>query len=72
VCVAGLAGQVALSDPCVEGVDPQRIPMLVGEAAGAGPMVPQGTPVTNLLLSQPGGRSGPTLPTPRRPIAGRS
>lgn len=54
VCVAVLDGPVDLSHPCFEGADLQRIPTLVGEAAGAGPMSLHGTHVTSLLFGQPG------------------
>jgi cyanobactin maturation PatA/PatG family protease len=54
VCVAILDGPVDLSHPCFEGADLQRIPTLVGEAAGAGPMSLHGTHVTSLLFGQPG------------------
>lgn len=54
VCVAILDGPVDLSHPCFEGADLQRIPTLVGEAAGAGLMSLHGTHVTSLLFGQPG------------------
>jgi cyanobactin maturation PatA/PatG family protease len=54
VCIAVLDGPVDVSHPCFEGANLQRIPTLVGEAAGAGPMSLHGTHVTSLLFGQPG------------------
>ncbi|MFF5503792.1 S8 family serine peptidase [Streptomyces roseolus] len=53
VRVAVLDGPVDLAHPCLAGADLTRLPTLVSEPAGTGPMSLHGTHVTSLLFGQP-------------------
>ncbi|NML51386.1 S8 family serine peptidase [Streptomyces sp. R302] len=63
VRVAVLDGPVDLAHPCLAGADLTRLPTLVSEPAGTGPMSLHGTHVTSLLFGQPA--SGMTGLVPR-------
>lgn len=54
VRVAVLDGPVDFAHPCFAGADLTRLPTLVPEAAGSGPMSLHGTHVASLLFGQPG------------------
>lgn len=54
VCVAVLDGPVDLSHPCFAGADLTRLPTVVQEPAGQGPMSRHGTHVASLLFGMPG------------------
>ncbi|MEV6352217.1 S8 family serine peptidase [Streptomyces hydrogenans] len=61
--VAVLDGPVDQDHPCLTGADLTRMPTLVSEPAGSGPMSLHGTHVTSLLFGQPD--SGVTGLVPR-------
>ncbi|MER8040276.1 S8 family serine peptidase [Streptomyces hydrogenans] len=63
VRVAVLDGPVDQDHPCLTGADLTRMPTLVSEPAGSGPMSLHGTHVTSLLFGQPD--SGVTGLVPR-------
>lgn len=54
VCVALLDGPVDLSHPCFAGAELTRLPTLVQEPAGQGPMSRHGTHVASLVFGTPG------------------
>ena len=53
VCVAVLDGPVDLSHPCFQGAALRRLPTLVEDSAGTGPMSVHGTHVTSVIFGQP-------------------
>jgi hypothetical protein len=55
VCVAVLDGPVDLSHPCFRGAALRRLPTLVEDPAGTGPMSVHGTHVTSVIFGQPDG-----------------
>ncbi|MFJ3900107.1 S8 family serine peptidase [Streptomyces sp. NPDC090025] len=55
VCVALLDGPVDLAHPCFAGADLTRLPTVVAEPAGQGPMSRHGTHVASVLFGVPDG-----------------
>lgn len=55
ICVAVLDGLVDETHPCFQGAKLTRLPTLVTDTAGNGPMSVHGTHVTSVIFGQPGG-----------------
>ncbi|GAB4374918.1 MAG: hypothetical protein Kow00121_20000 [Elainellaceae cyanobacterium] len=54
VCIAILDGPVDQTHPCLKGANLTRLPTLIADSAGAGPMAGHGTHITSVVFSQPG------------------